>query len=98
MASKGAPLGNKNASHDKPWQSALNRALAQYENKAKKVNRGEALRRVADTVVEQAIDGNKDAWLEIGNRLDGKAPQAITGADGGSLIVEMVKFANTDTR
>jgi hypothetical protein len=43
-------------------------------------------------VGNQALAGNKDAWKEIGERLDGKPAQAIVGHDGGPLTVEIVRF------
>lgn len=81
MAQIGAQPGNQNAKKAKRWQDALNKALARFESAELKVKAGEALDKVAETVVLQAISGNKDAWLEIGNRLDGKIPQSIIGGD-----------------
>jgi len=77
----GAPVGNQNAKKAKRWQDALNKALARFTTEDGKVKAGEALDKIAETVVTQALAGNKDAWLEIGNRLDGKVPQAIIGGD-----------------
>lgn len=82
-----APHGNQNAVKAKAWEGALRAALAQYEDKGK-VKKGEALRKVAEAVVQRALVGDKDAWKEIGDRLDGKPAQAITGADGGPVQVE----------
>lgn len=81
MAAIGAQPGNQNAKKAKRWQDALNKALARFENAEAKVQAGEALDKIAETVVTQALAGNKDAWLEIGNRLDGKVPQALIGGD-----------------
>jgi hypothetical protein len=85
-----APEGNNNAGKGKAWSGALRAALAQY--KAKGVPEGQALRKLAEKVVAQALEGNKDAWKEIGDRLDGKPAQAITGEDGGPVTVEIVRF------
>ncbi len=74
----GPPKGNNNAGKGKSWRDALDKELKQYTNKDAKVDRGQALRRIARTVVEQALVGNKDAWQEIGNRLDGRAAQSVT--------------------
>ncbi len=73
-----APLGNQNAKKAKRWEDALNKALARFATEDGKVKAGEALDKIAETVVLQALAGSKDAWLEIGNRLDGKAAQAVT--------------------
>ena len=76
-----APKGNKFASHDKPWTNALMRVLAQLEvkNAEGKVlaKAGEALRLIAETTVERAIAGDKDARQEIANRLDGRPSEFI---------------------
>lgn len=82
----GAPLGNKNAAKAKRWQDALNKALARFETEDGKIKAGEALDKIAETVVMQALAGSKDAWQEIGNRLDGKVPQAIVGDDSADPI------------
>ena len=77
MNKGGAPNGNSNAAKGKAWRDELDKALKQYENKEDGIERGQALRKVAIKVVEQALAGSKDAWQEIGNRLDGKAAQSI---------------------
>jgi len=76
-----APLGNQNAAKAKRWQDALNKALARYSTEDGKIKAGEALDKVAETVVGKALAGDKDAWQEIGNRLDGKPAQAIIGGN-----------------
>ena len=88
---RGAPQGNKNAAKAKVWEGALRAALAQFESKD--IKKGQALRKVAETVVTQALAGNKDAWKEIGDRLDGKAVQPVAGELDMNLTVEIVKFA-----
>lgn len=80
-----APRGNQNAAKGKEWADALRLALKTYE--ATGVERGRALRKIAETVVEKAINGDKDAWQEIGNRLDGKPAQAIVGEENNPLRV-----------
>lgn len=74
-----APLGNQNARKAKDWENALRRVLAQYETADGVVKRGEALAKIAEQCVVQAIAGDKDARGEIANRLDGKVPQALIG-------------------
>jgi hypothetical protein len=76
-----APAGNKNARKAKDWENALRRVLAQYESEDGKIPRGEALAKIAEQCVVQAIAGDKDARAEIANRLDGKVPQALIGGD-----------------
>jgi ribosomal protein L17 len=67
-----APKGNRNASKGKDWTSALRRVLAQYENPEAKISKGEALSKIAEQCVVQAIAGDAVARAEIANRLDGK--------------------------
>lgn len=74
----GAPKGNKNAAKGKDWHDAIRYALATFEDDT--VMRGRALKEIALTVVKLAIAGDKDAYQEIGNRLDGKPVQAVEGS------------------
>lgn len=82
----GAPIGNQNGKKAKRWSDALTRALA-------KAGEGQGLEagldRVAAQVVNAAIDGDKDAWKEIGDRLDGKPAQAIIGGDSDDPAVQV---------
>jgi hypothetical protein len=81
----GAPAGNQNARKAKRWQEALVKALAQY--KSNDVEMGQALTKIAERVVVDALSGSKDAWQEIGNRLDGKPAQVIIGDEDESPIL-----------
>lgn len=75
---------------ERPWREAL--LLALNERTGKKKTDPKKLRKVADAVVAAAIDGDVTAAREIGDRLDGKPTQAITGAEGGPVehIIEVV--------
>ena len=48
---------------------------------------GTKLRAVADALVKKAMEGDVAAIREIGDRLDGKVPQALehTGDEGGPI-------------
>jgi hypothetical protein len=84
--------GNPSGKQTKrPWTQTLERALAQYE--AGDVKAGEALRKIADRVVEGALAGDKDSVKEIAERLDGKAVQSIAGPDGENLFGQLVAAA-----
>ena len=85
MAKAGAPVGNNNATKAQAWRGALNRALAQFAEDG--VPRGQALNRIAERVVRQALKGDKDAIAEIANRLDGKATQGVSIASEGPLTI-----------
>lgn len=85
----GAPLGNQNAS--KQWKKSLEKALARLGGSD--VESGLAI--IADKVVNSAAAGDKDAWKDIADRLDGKPAQsvALTGEGGGALAISIT---NTD--
>lgn len=72
----GAPVGNQNARVGREWREALRRAMAHKANGDYR----ETLAKIAGAVVDKALDGDKDAWQEIGNREDGKPAQAIIGS------------------
>lgn len=91
-----APQGNSNAKRGTEWREAIRAAVKRYESDD--IKRGQALERVAKKVVSMALDGDMQAIKEIGDRLDGRAVQAIAGEDGGPLVIEIVKFASTDTK
>ena len=75
----GAPIGNNNATKAKPWRDALDKAIKQYETKGDDpIKRGQVLGRIAKKVIDRAMAGDKDAWQEIGNRLDGRPAQSVT--------------------
>jgi len=76
----GAPLGNKNGAKKRlPWSQSLKRALTRYaaEHGEDSPNYRRGLDRVANEVVRQAVEGNKDAWQEIANRIEGKPVQGM---------------------
>ena len=68
----GAPLGNLHAAKDRRWRKAIERALARSGGD---VDSG--LNPIADQVVAAALKGDRDAWREIGDRLDGKPKQSV---------------------
>lgn len=70
----GAPKGNQNGRKAKRWENALTRALARVAE-GKGFEAG--LDPIADKVVAQAMAGDRGAWQEIANRLDGKPAQSV---------------------
>lgn len=80
----GPPLGNNNATKNKRWKDALWKALARLATD--KQGAGETLEKIAAKVVQGALEGDKDCWTEIGNRLDGKPAQAIVGDNDHDAI------------
>lgn len=83
----GAPVGNNNPGKNKMWKTALNERLKKYKpNKGSKVEHYWALQAIADKLIESALEGDMQAIKEIGDRVDGKAVQAIEGVEGGASI------------
>jgi len=77
----GAPLGNTNGAKAKRWQKALERALARKYGEV-----DEGLTVIAAQVVNSAAEGDRDAWKEIGDRLDGKPAQTVQGDADAPLV------------
>lgn len=97
MAERGAQPGNKNATKGKPWQDAINRALARYEvaDPDGKREARKGLDAIADRIVRMAGEGDITAIKELGDRVEGKVPQRIeaTGADGVPLLPPTISIA-----
>lgn len=80
-----AAEGNEYSSvNNRLWANTLRRAIVQGD--------GEKLRRIADALIAKAEDGDMAAIKELGDRLDGKAQQAIVGADGGAVILQIASL------
>jgi len=97
----GAPKGNKNAAKKRlPWQQALKRSLTRLAEKEGEdsPNYRKGLDKVADQVVQQAAEGNKDAWQEIGLRMEGRPGQAIelSGPDRGPIPVLAYEYVDVE--
>lgn len=76
----GAPKGNTNAQKGKQWSDAVRKALLS----------GKKLDKLAEVLINKALEGDMQAIKEIGDRLDGKAVQAIGNDDAGELVVRFV--------
>lgn len=75
-----APYGNQNAAKAKVWRDAINRALEYWPEvpPCLSVNRG--ITEAAHEFVRTMMEGKDIAFFrELGDRLDGKPAQAITG-------------------
>ena len=64
----------KGATADKFWSDAVR--LAVYREAKGDAQKRKRLNVIADKLCEMAMDGDMAAIKEIGERLDGKAPQA----------------------
>lgn len=82
----GAQPGNTNATKNKPFRDALDRAIAQ--------DSGVRLRRAAERLLTMAANSKNDrvtAVKELADRLDGKSVQPLSGFDGGDIRVTLAK-------
>jgi GH15 family glucan-1,4-alpha-glucosidase len=76
----GNPEGRRK---NRPWRDALNRAVQRATTgKVDYV----ALDALADALVAAGLAGEVNALKEIGDRIDGKVPQAIVGDDDESPV------------
>lgn len=79
----GAPVGNKNAAKAKVWSAAVHRAL----DKRTRKEGVDALDALAEKLLALCDEGDLGALKELGDRLDGKPAQAITGKDGDPIEI-----------
>lgn len=94
MAERGGQSGNKNASKNKPWSMAIERAL----RKRSKSDQLEALDDLAEKLLTNCDQGDMAALKELGDRLDGKPAQAIVNGDDGPFQVETIKRLVVDPK
>jgi len=73
-------------SKEKIWRSAIERAVKRASSQGM-----EAIDELADALIKEAKSGDIPALKEIGDRLDGKVPQAIVGDDDHpAVLIEIV--------
>ncbi len=89
----GAPKGNNNGGKAKIWSDAIRRALARREKGHPK-----RLNRLADALLNKCEEGDIPALKEFGDRVEGKVPQAITGADGGAIEIAQIRRVIVDKK
>jgi len=75
----GAPKGNKNTFKGNEWSKSLKRAMSRLSASEgdERVSWRRGLDRAAEKVVKAACNGEKDAWMEIANRIEGKPRQGV---------------------
>jgi hypothetical protein len=83
MAGVGAPIGNTYAAKGRRWSDAINNALGKRSRAAGI----QALDELAEKLLTLCDEGDISALRELGDRLEGKPAQAITGADGGPIVI-----------
>lgn len=79
----GAPEGNQNSAKGRRWAAAIDRALA----KRCKGDGIKALDELAEKLLANCELGDNSALKELGDRIDGKAHQAID-VKGGLVIIQ----------
>ena len=89
MGWKPGESGNPAGSGQKPFLSALKRAIAQDDSKR--------LRESAEQLLTLAAQGEPWAVNMLADRLDGKVSQPIAGDPESPLVVEILKFAGVTT-
>jgi len=77
----GAPFGNQNGVKNRPWAEAINRALLAED--------GKKLRALADKIIDRALEGDVAALKEVGDRVDGKAAQALEHS--GNIVLTIAR-------
>lgn len=88
MAFQPGQSGNAGGrSKEKIWRNAIERAVQRATTG--RIDYAK-LDELADKLLSLAADGDMQALKEIGDRLDGKPAQAITGPDGERLIDAIV--------
>lgn len=70
MAERGGQIGNNNATKNKVWSEALRKHIVQNPKD---------LAAAAQAIFDKAKDGDVTAIREIGDRLEGKPAQVISG-------------------
>lgn len=81
-----APAGNQFAARAKVWTAAINRAL----ERRSAASRTEAIDALAERLLALCDEGDLAALQELGNRLEGKTPQAIIGGDEDDPAVQVI--------
>lgn len=74
----GSPIGNENSiKSNRLWAETIKRAVTQSD--------GERLRRIAESLLTKAEEGDMSAIRELGDRLDGKPSQTVDTNISGNL-------------
>ncbi len=87
------PHRPKGAWSDKAWRDAIRVAVNRAADDKKQ---GKKLAALADALVNAGLDGDVPALKEIGDRLDGKVPQALEAKASGAGTVAFVWLPTTE--
>lgn len=96
----GAPKGSKNAFKGSEWSKSLKRAMSRFSAKEgdEHVSWRRGLDRVADKVIAAACEGQKDAWQEIANRIEGKPGQSVELSGNPEKPIGILPFEFVDPK
>lgn len=91
----GAPIGNNNATKNRLWTLAIQKAI---ERRSSKKDQLEALIELAENLLAKVDEKDMTAIKELGDRLEGKPHQTIGGdTPNGEIPISMtVKYVGTD--
>src|SRR5687767_1743776 len=92
MAERGGQPGNQNGAKAKRWMQAVDRALAKRSKSAGIAELDRLAELYLDTIEDMTLATDKRGpsiagFVDFADRMDGRPAQAITGADGGPLVV-----------
>ena len=93
MAGPGAPVGNQNAAKAKRWTAAIDRAL----ERRSKVDGQHELDALADAFIEEVKKAGINGFKELGDRIEGKPEQPLSGQLDSTVTVNIVKFGDSTT-
>lgn len=85
-----AAPGNQYAAKSRRWTDAIDRAIS----KRSRVSGLEALDELAEKLLVKVDEGDTSAIKELGDRLEGKVPQAIVGAGDDGAHEFIVRWAS----
>ncbi len=82
MPARGRPKGTQT----KAWAEALRKATHAPDRETKR----KKLDLLAERLVSKGLEGDVTALKELGDRIDGKVPQAIAAEFDGTITVKIV--------
>lgn len=88
-----APINPKGAKSDKIWRAAIMRAVSRLADEpvAKRVKSEQRLERLADALVSKGLESDVSALKEIGDRLDGRPAQVISGDPENTTPISIIE-------
>jgi hypothetical protein len=94
VAESGGQPGNDNATKNRDWTSAIRRALARRKDSGGTVEGG--LNTLADQFLNAVADGGITEFKELGDRIEGKAPQTtvLEGNEDAPLVMKEARFVS----